>query len=576
MKFLDYLKLANKQNDSSGGLALKINLVTNFTDAVLVKILRGVLLSEGIAPEIHVVPYKQYHLHLKDQSSQLYKSQADITFIFFDINSYRRSAFTESMLHMKEILSDIREFAAHTSTPIVVSSFTSPYSGVYGNLFQQDPIFRLVQEGNDTLEVLASEIPHLYICDTNALVHQHGERNIRDFRGLYAFDVPFTNEFLLALALEWASFARARLGRVKKCLVLDLDNTLWGGVVGEIGPQGIAVGPDYPGIAFQNFQHALVALHDRGIILALNSKNNPGDIDEVFEKNPHMILKDHHFAAKRINWEDKAKNLIELAEELNIGLDSMVFLDDDVVNRELVRSLLPDVLVPELPREPELYVSTLFALNVFNQFSLTAEDKKKTELYRAEAERKSIQYSAQSLDEYITALGISIDLKINDISSIERLAQLTQKTNQFNLTTRRYSEKEILNFVEESNLVFSADVSDKFGDYGKTILAIIALGENATGDIDTFLMSCRVMGRHVEYGFILSVANELARRGGQRLSATFTRTLKNDPASGFLPSLGFTPIASVGDTIHFEVNIVDLADNAKQLCSGITINENKT
>ena len=570
MEFLEYIKLANSTK-AKDDTPVKLSVVTNFTDAMLVKTFTGVLLSEGVTPEIFAVPYKQYHLHLKDRTGPLYEAQADLTFIFFDINSYRRSAFTEDREHVAEVLSDIKEYCVHTKAPVVVSSFALPYAGGYGNLFAHDPLYQLVRKANGLLEALAEELPNLYVCDTNALVHRHGERALRDFRGLYAFDVPFTNDFIVELAREWASYVRAKLGRTKKCIVLDLDNTLWGGVVGEVGPLGIAVGPDYPGLAFQNFQHALLSLYGRGIILAVNSRNNPEDVAEVFAKNPHMALKENHFAASRVNWNDKAKNLMELAEELNIGLDSMVFLDDDAVNRDLVRSLLPQVSVPELPPEPELYVPMLYALNVFNQFALTEEDRKRVVMYQEERQRREVKYSTQNLDEYIAALGITVNVKKNDTASSARLSQLTQKTNQFNITTRRYTEKEILAFIEEGALIFSGDVADKFGEYGKTIMAIVTPVKDGVADLDTFLMSCRIMGRRVEYGFMGHIGSELAKAGVKQLTATFIPSPKNIPAADFLPSLGFSESKREGDTVQYVINVLDLVNNASRLNSSLSV-----
>ena len=281
-----------------------------------------------------------------------------------------------------------------------------------GIFSRHSPFFTLVEEYNKRLEELAAELPNLIVFDTNRLVHLLGEKQTFDARGTHAFDIPFTSEFMAMLAEEWTAYVRALMGKTKKCIVLDLDNTLWGGVVGELGPTGIALGPDYPGSAFVAFQHALLDFYERGIILAINSKNNLEDVLEVFKKNSAMVLKEEHFSAIRANWNDKADNLIDIAKELNIGLESMVFFDDDILNRNIVRGRLPEVTVPEFSLPPEDYVKTLYALDVFNQFSLTEEDTKKGKMYAEERQRKQVMKGAKGLDDYIKELNIVMRVEV--------------------------------------------------------------------------------------------------------------------------------------------------------------------
>ena len=361
-------------------------------------------------------------------------------------------------------------------------------------------------------------------------------------RWLHASDIPFSNVFMAALAEEWVAYARVLLGKSKKCIVLDLDNTLWGGVVGEVGPRGIALGPDYPGSAFVNFQQALLEFYDRGILLAIASRNNPADVAEVFEKNPYMVLKEKHFSAIRTDWKTKPEMIREIAEELNIGTDSMVFLDDDPVNREMVRGELPGVAVPDFSLPPEEYAPLLHSLNLFHQFSLTGEDLAKGRMYAEERQRKKVLLQAKSPDAYIAELDIRITVAVNDRDLIPRLSQLTLKTNQFNLTTRRYSEADILKFMESGALVISGNVTDKFGDYGTVILAIVVpdRGDPRKTTLDTMLMSCRVMGRGVECSFMDYLLRELGRRSIISLEAEFISTVKNVPAKkDFLAEHGF-------------------------------------
>ncbi len=309
----------------------------------------------------------------------------------------------------------------------------------------------------------------------------------------------------------------------------------------KLGPTGIALGPDYPGNAFVAFQRALLDFYERGIILAINSKNNLEDVLEVFKKNSAMVLKEEHFSAIRANWNDKVDNLIDIAKELNIGLESMVFFDDDILNRNIVRGRLPEVTVPEFSLPPEDYVKTLYALDVFNQFSLTEEDTKKGKMYAEERQRKQVMKGAKGLDDYIKELNIVMRVEVNDSVLVPRLAQLTQKTNQFNLTTKRYAEHDIKKIMEDGGFVFSANVSDKFGDYGTVVEAIVTkdAGSAHGATLDTLLMSCRTMGRGVECAFIDHVIRELGRRGFRDLYGEFIPTAKNKPAETFLGDHGF-------------------------------------
>jgi FkbH-like protein len=544
MNSLDYLKRASRFAElapADFGRTVKINLITNFTDDILKNVFAGVNLCNAVYPVIHKTPYRQYHLELKNDASALFTTEPDLTFIFFDINPFEESAFKSSQDHFDEILADLEGYCKKITGTVVFNHFVVSYQGAYGNLFRQSPFFNLVHDYNRKIDELADRTPNLMAFDTNRIVHLLGEANVFDLRGLYAFDIPFTQEFMTVLAEEWFTFVRALYGGVKKCIVLDLDNTLWGGVVGELGPHGIALGPDYPGNAFMNFQRALLDFYNRGIVLAINSKNNLEDVREVFEKNPNMVLKENHFAAIRANWEEKAQNIESIAQELNIGTESMVFFDDDRFQREMMRDQHPEVGVPDFSIPPEDYAWTLYALDVFNQPSLTEEDLQKGKMYAEERQRKEILKTTKDMREYIAELGIGIRVTLNDERLIPRISQLTQKTNQFNVTTKRYSEGDIRKLIEGGARVFSGNVSDKFGDYGTVILAIALPDSPAKGDvtIDTFLMSCRVMGRGVECRFLDYLVDKFCEEGFIKLHGSFVPTAKNKSAENFFTEHGF-------------------------------------
>lgn len=275
-----------------------------------------------------------------------------------------------------------------------------------------------------------------------------GENNVFDFNYYYSGDVKIAFNFLPYLAKELFGYIKPILGLNRKCVVLDLDNTLWGGVIGEDGFDKIKLGQDAKGKAFVEFQKTLLALYQRGIILAINSKNNPEDALQVIKEHPNMILKEEHFAAMRINWNDKVSNMKEISNELNIGLDSMVFFDDDPINREIMKQAIPEVQTIDLPKNPATYVSILHSMNDFHVLKITDEDKKRGKMYFQQRKRNEFKSEVTNLEEYLKNMKISINVKKGNKFTIPRISQLTLKTNQFNLTTNRYQEEELINNIK--------------------------------------------------------------------------------------------------------------------------------
>jgi FkbH-like protein len=322
------------------------------------------------------------------------------------------------------------------------------------------------------------------------------------------------------------------------------DNTLWGGVIGEDGIEQITLGEEGLGLAYAEFQEELLNLTRKGILLAICSKNNEEDALAVFRQHPSMRLKEDHFAARRINWRDKAANLRELAEELNLGLDSFVFLDDNPAERSLVRTALPEVLVAEWPEDATLFKTALLELagRHLLKVSLTAEDQARTSMYRGEGQRRLLLTSSDSLEEYYRSLDMTARIGCADAFSIPRIAQLTQKTNQFNLTTRRYSEADIRALAAAPNsLVLWLALRDRYSDNG--IVGVLILRQTSAKQwlIDTLLLSCRVIGRKVENAFLAVACEALLEREAEELIGEYSPTSKNGLAATVYPDLGFAP-----------------------------------
>ena len=361
---------------------------------------------------------------------------------------------------------------------------------------------------------------------------------------------------------EWFSHKLEQLSlKRKKCLVLDLDNTLWGGILGEDDLEGIKVGGDYPGKAYHLFQEGLLALSKTGVILTICSKNNEADVMEALEKNPFMILRRDSFAAWKINWQDKASNIRKLAEELNIGLDSMVFIDDNPSERELIRQVLPMVEVPEFPSQP--YGLPVFFKDLveryFRVFKITDEDRDKTSLYRANALRVQSRASFTDLESYIESLEIRIGIESANEFNIPRIAQMTQKTNQFNLTTRRYTETDIRSFLLSGWKIWCISVSDKFGDNG--ITGCIMIDGNT---IDTLLLSCRILGKGIESAFVKSVLKILKDGKYESIKAQYIPSGKNVQVSDFYDRCGFKPVSGDESGVKlYSINLEDADLNVK-------------
>lgn len=334
-------------------------------------------------------------------------------------------------------------------------------------------------------------------------------------------------------------------GKRKKCLVLDLDNTLWGGVLGEDGVSGIKIGGDYPGKAFLYFQEGIKTLASKGVILAACSKNNEADVLAAWRDNPFLVLRDMDFAARQINWDNKADNIRLLAKTLNIGTDSMVFVDDNPTERELVRQQLPEVAVPEFPKQPYA-LPTFFASLVndyFQAYALTAEDAAKTEQYRANAMRSAEQEAFSDLTDFIRSLRIEMHIESLTDFNLARAAQMTQKTNQFNLTTHRYTERDLLEMKELGARFFVLSVKDKYGDNGITGLCI-SKSNGETAEIDTLLLSCRILGKRIENAFMATVVNRLRAEGLPHIVAHYLPTAKNSQVADFYNRLGFKEISA--------------------------------
>ncbi|MGI0001473.1 MAG: HAD-IIIC family phosphatase, partial [Nitrososphaeraceae archaeon] len=430
-----------------------------------------------------------------------------------------------------------------SKSKLVVANFHAPVYTPYGicETKTEYGLREMVLDLNSKLSYSLRDEPSAFVFDFDAFVAKYGEVNVYDYRQFLFGDIKVSLNCIPSLAEEFMGYINAELGINRKCIVLDLDNTLWGGIVGEDGFEGIKLSPQFPGTSFIEFQRVIQALHERGIILAINSRNNEDEALRVIREHPYMVLRENNFASIKINWNDKISNTKAIAEELNIGLDSLVFFDDDPVNRELISSALPEVMTVDLPKDPALYAQTLMDLDVFNTFSITDEDKSRGQMYIEERNRTQLEKSVSNLDDFLSQLEIKINIREADKFTIPRISQLVLKTNQFNLTTKRFQEEEILKFSQDKNmLVGSAQTSDKFGDNGITGVFIVKKSPDySEWNIEAFLLSCRVMGRRIEDGIMKYILNEARKQGIKRVKCQYIPTAKNKPCENFLSHSGF-------------------------------------
>ncbi|MGA2399065.1 MAG: HAD-IIIC family phosphatase [Steroidobacteraceae bacterium] len=385
------------------------------------------------------------------------------------------------------------------------------------------------------------DIGGVSFLDLDSIQRLVGIERSYDPRKWYLYRQPFTEQFWHDAADDLCRTLKRQRTAAKKCLVVDCDNTLWGGIIGEDGLEGIALGEDFPGSAFRDFQQQLLTLRSQGVMLAICSKNNESDVWEVFERHDGMVLKREHFVAHRINWQDKAANIEQIAEELNIGLDSLVFVDDSPTEIAFVSNNLPMVTCIQVPNDVARFPLSFNSFRLFDRERISEEDGVRSDMMLQERGRKALGASLTS-EEFARALELSVDFFDVQAEHVTRVTQLINKTNQFNLTTRRRTAGEVSNLCETAGVkIFAWRVADRFGDYGLVGVVILQRAGDSI-DIDTFLMSCRVLGRGVEDAVFAAIADYAALQNATKLRGQYVPTNKNSLVADLYRDHGFRPV----------------------------------
>ncbi len=533
----------------------------------------------GLRPAVWLGGYDQYQQEILSGDSELYEFAPDVIIIKLDaeqvfgylekklLNMTVAERKAESAAVVSRLAALLETLTANTTATVLINNFALPEFSPLGiadrrDEFGQAAVYAAINDG--LASVIREKFPTVFVVDEARLVARVGAENARDDRMWYIGRIGISEELLPKLSMEYLRYIKALKGQTKKCVVLDLDNTLWGGIVGEDGPEGLQLGTSGIGNAFNSFQEALLQLSQRGILLAIASKNNPADALEVLEKHPEMVLRPVNFAAMRINWTDKPTNLREIARELNIGVDSLVFLDDNPVERSLMRQMLPEVLTVEMPSDPAQYRRTLLNLPDFEMLRITEEDLARARMYQEQQAREQFQqkYEGDSggVEKFLYDLQMRVQVARGDNITLPRIAQLINKTNQFNLTTRRYTEAEVREMAGSSDKyrIYGIKVVDRFGDNGLTGV-VIAETQAENWRVDTLLLSCRVMGRTVETALINYLIEQAQAAGATRLEGQYIPTAKNSVVSKFYPEHGFTLETEQDGTTAWSLDLKDYA-----------------
>ena len=533
---------------------INVGILASFSLNGIEETLRVKCAQKGIDCRTYVGDYNQYNQEIFKSDSKLFQFNPQLTFLILDIrhilgelyflpysiSASERKEFVETKVD--EIKKLVETFLYNSNSKLVITSFQIPVYSPYGINEQKEDfgMKQLVYEINNKIRHELKDQPLVFIYDFNEFVMKFGEYNVFNYQDYFFGDIKISIDYIPKFTDELLGYVNAVMGITKKCIVLDLDNTLWGGIIGEDGFDNIKLGDDAVGRSFVEFQKRLLALNQRGIILAINSKNNFEDAMEVIKKHPSMILREDNFACMKINWDDKVTNLQEISKELNIGLDSMVFFDDDLINQEFVKTSLPEVLVVELPNDSSQFAQIITKMKEFDVLKITEEDVKRNEMYSVQKKRTELKNKIVDFDEFLKQMNIEVNVKKADSFTIPRISQLTLKTNQFNLTTKRYQQEEISSFSSDKDrIVECVQVSDKFGDNGITGVYIIEKKDSKEWIIDTFLLSCRIMGRKVEEAMLYQIIEKAKNLGIKRIKGKFIPTKKNKPAENFYSDCGF-------------------------------------
>ncbi len=558
MKYTEILQRNKALSETLEGDKFKIAIISNVTVSQLKDVLEFTLREKGINAEVEVADFDAI------VQESLRFSQFSSVIIFWEvinlIDGLQSKIYLMSEDEIAKLISKVEAEIKIVlnnlkGVPLVLVNKFSPL------VFDQSPLRPgpLQYLADHLNAVLKSSISaNQLVVDIESIFALMGFENTRDLRQFYSAKSLYRVGFFMKYSEIIRPAFLSVNGKSKKVLVLDCDNTLWGGILGEDGESGIQMNDlTFKGKIFKEVQNLLLGIQRRGVLLALCSKNNAQDVDKVLESHADILVSNEVFVSKKVNWNDKVSNLIEIASELNLGLDSFVFVDDSSFEIGLIRKELPEVEVVQVPANISDYPMIIKGLEpLFFSLSTTEEDKNKTAMYLQEQQRKNQEKGFESIDQYLESLGLSLQIIWNDAISVSRAAQITQKTNQFNLTTKRYTESDIERMLSDRDSEIAMfSVSDSYGDYGITGMAIVNYNDDQA-EIDTLLMSCRVIGRNIELAFFDGLVAHLSKKVNiKTLTGKYIRTAKNKQVESFYEKIGFTTISTDENRSDFSIKL---------------------
>ena len=567
---LDFNQLKRKLKEPVVGLkSIKLAVLGDSATQFIVQAIKGTGIEYAMELIVFEADFNQIDQQILDPNSELYQFNADVILIFESTHKIlqkynkkspsERNHFAEdSLAHIQQLITTLQN---KTHAKILFCNFTEEDDRVFGQYANkaEESFGWQLRKLNFLLQELSLQLPNLYICDLSTIQNTIGRERFWSPSIYTNTEMTVSIDALPYFAQSVVQIIGAFQGMFKKCVILDLDNTVWGGVIGDDGLENIQIGQLGIGKAFTEFQYWIKKLQQRGIIVAVCSKNTETIAKEPFEKHPDMVLKLEDIAVFVANWENKADNIRKIQKILNIGFDSMVFLDDNPFERNIVRENIHGITVPELPEDPALYLDYLYNLNLFETVSYSGEDAKRTQQYQKEAERVIFQESFTNENDFLKSLNMVSDTKPFDNFTIPRIAQLSQRSNQFNLRTVRYTEEDVKRIAQSDNyLTLSFTLEDKFGDNGLICVIILEKKENKTLFIDTWLMSCRVLKRGME-SYTLNSIVELAKANGyNQIIGEYIPTPKNELVKDHYRNLGFQPM---NDRWQLDVNSYKQKEN---------------
>lgn len=542
LTFSEILRFNQDFNKANGQPNYFIKIISNITVNQLCPVMKYSLISKGINADVSVANFDNIV-----QDSLEYNT-SDLVILFWELcNLLDGFQYKSNTLNSDELDQVIQRFKneidlvfnnLNNTKLVLVNNFSTQLFNY--QLLKTNNFDIVCEELNKYLSTKAS--PNIVLIDIEKIYFNISIEKSINLRDYYSSKSLYTVEFYKKYSQFILPIISSILGKSKKALILDCDNTLWNGILGEDGEDGIEMsGTTKKGVYFEEIQYIVKDLVNKGIIVGLNSKNNEADVDQVVKSHPDFVLKSEDIVIKKVNWQDKVSNLKEIARDLNIGIDSLVFIDDSEFEINLVNKMLPEVLTIKVPKTLQEYPEALRSnLSQFYNLTETDDDKKRIKSYLLQSIRENEKVQFSNIQEYLESLDLEITLFENSSKLTSRLAQLTQKTNQFNLTTKRYLEVEVEDIINsDRSIAYSINVKDKFGDFGVTGLAFVHLA-NQEANIDSLLMSCRILGRNIELKFLDEIVNDLKVKGVHTIYAIFVPTAKNGQVKDFYDEFGFT------------------------------------